>query len=880
MNVMKTIQPRSTVAVLIWCLVVMLGISAGYAQADATTTEADEASVTATVGGEEGGRLVIQATGVRPVTKPLYKASAETTVRVDAASVQQGIAVTCTILQGAPVAIVFTVTGSGDIGGVTGEAVTAWAERREGDARYLEIRLKPGTEGEIAFNVATEEKIVVPSESQVLMLGAGEAIAFASTIKVQSDLAVEVKAVRADGLFPVADDHGGARSLQFQSTGDAALTLSVHRSGTVPAPVELVDVSLEGAIDSVLKSSLLTLKGRALVTPENGGRVRVLAGRAALTEIPSSEGFRVELSGDSYHLVFDAAGEYPFEIPIAAEVMSSNEWRAIDLQVGAGTIVPVVISGLPEQVEFDKTGAVVPLLRDAKWQGFLPADGRCRLAWKPLGDADTGKLFFSTEARIDQRVEAGLLRQVADIAITVLQGELPDVTLKAEGPGEILGVEGTNVTGWEVTASDDGSRTIAIRLSRPLEKSGRIVVRSQTPLGSFPARVGSLRLTPEGAVRHSGYLRLSNGGAVRIDLAGVQGMSQTAPEQFPGEALKNARQVLVYRFPGAGYAFEVLADQILPEVGVSQVTVYQVTETDHKLSAQIELDIREAPLRDWTVRIPENYSVVEATGAEVVDYAVDSLVVDGLRNLKVIFRNEVSGRQLIQLRLELNTPAVAGVLALPPLVFPDAKSVRGQIGVAPAPGFRAVPDPATITNLSELPLTSFQNRVNGLQLAYRVREAAWTASVNMEALGQNVQTDVFHLYLLKEGIVYGSIVVDYFVVGSPVSEYRLNVPTDIGNISVDGGDVQGWRREADEVIVDLHQPVLGQSTLLLTFEIPMDADGGAFAAWWRATDRCARRAGLHPGCEPVACETRGHDCVGRTPQAGGDGVARRDTPAE
>jgi hypothetical protein len=321
-------------------------------------------------------------------------------------------------------------------------------------------------------------------------------------------------------------------------------------------------------------------------------------------------------------------------------------------------------------------------------------------------------------------------------------------------------------------------------------------------------------------------VRLSNGGAVRIDVTAVQGMSQTAPEQFPGEALESARQVLAYRFPGAAYTFDILADQILPEVGVSQVTVYQVTETDRILSSQIELDIREAPLRDWTLRIPDGYSVVEATGAEVADYALDSLVEAGARNLKVLFRNQVSGRQLIQLRLEQNTPATAGLQVLPPLEFPSAKSVRGQIGVVPAPGFRAVPDPDTATNLSELPLTSFQNRVNGLQLAYRVREAAWSASITMEALGQNVQSDVFHLYLLKEGIVSGSIIVDYFVVGSPVSEYRFTVPTDIGNLSVDGGDVQGWRQEGSEIIVDLHQPVLGQSTVLLTFELPMNADGG------------------------------------------------------
>lgn len=832
MNAMKRMTREGLIAALGLMFVWVCGTSGVLAQSGAgLPAEADEVTVNATVGGEDGGRMVIEAKGLQPKARPLFKARVEAAVRIDAASVQQEIAVTCSILQGHPGALVFSLAGAGEIRNVTGEAVTAWAERREGDARFLEVRLKPDVEGDITFAIATRQGIELPVESQVLMLGTGEAVALTTSISVQSDLAVEVRPVRAEGLFPVADSAGGAGATpgapRFQSTGDSILVLSIQRSGTVQPPVELVDVALEGTVEAPPKSALFRLRGRAIVTPDTGGSIRVLSGRAALTEIPRFEGFRMELNGDAYDLVFDAAGDFAFEIPLAAEVTASNEWHAIDFLVGAGTIVPLVIGGVAEQVEFDKSGAVVPVFDGSGWRGYLPADGRCRLAWKPLGQADAGRLFFTTEARIDARVEAGLLRQVADIAVTVLQGELPGMSLKVEGAGEIVSVEGTNVIGREITDNGDGTRSIAIRLSRPLDKSGRLIVRSQTPLESFPARVASLRLTPEDSVRHSGYVRLTNGGAVRIDLAGVRGMSQAAPEQFPGEAPTDARQVLVYRFPGAEYGFEVLADQILPEVGLSQVTVYQITETDRILSSQLELDIREAPLRDWMLRVPQDYSVVEVTGAEVADYALDSLVADGMRNLKVIFGNEVSGRQLIQLRLEQNTPATAGAFALPPLVFPDAKSVRGQIGVAPAPGFRAVPDPAAMANLSELPLTSFQNRVPGLQLAYRVREAAWTATVNMEALGQNVQTDVFHLYLLKEGIVYGSILIDYFVVGSPVSQYRLGVPADIGNIAVDGGDVQGWRREADEVIVDLHQPVLGQSTLLLTFEIPMDPDGGA-----------------------------------------------------
>ncbi len=79
-----------------------------------------------------------------------------------------------------------------------------------------------------------------------------------------------------------------------------------------------------------------------------------------------------------------------------------------------------------------------------------------------------------------------------------------------------------------------------------------------------------------------------------------------APEQFPGEAIQS-RQNFVYRFPSADYGFAVQADRVQPEVSVTQLVLYQVSETDRALIADIEVDIREAPIREWSFQIPEDY---------------------------------------------------------------------------------------------------------------------------------------------------------------------------------------------------------------------------------------------------------------------------------
>ena len=128
-------------------------------------------------------------------------------------------------------------------------------------------------------------------------------------------------------------------------------------------------------------------------------------------------------------------------------------------------------------------------------------------------------------------------------------------------------------------------------LSQPITGASQINIRSQTPLGAFPVTVEGLRLNPVGAIRHSGYLRLTNLGSVRLQPTALSGLTQLAPDQFSGDAIE-ARQTFVYRFPAADHIFTVVADSIEPDVSVSELVVYQLAETDRIINADIEIDVR------------------------------------------------------------------------------------------------------------------------------------------------------------------------------------------------------------------------------------------------------------------------------------------------
>jgi hypothetical protein len=792
-----------------------------------------------------GGKIVVEATGVPPAAPLFFTASAEQVVKLGLTEITGEVKLSLRVVQGKPEVLTLGLTGDGDVVSVAGVGLRDWSVRQGTGAaagkRFLDLRplVVEGKDAVRTLDLTITTRLrdpAVPGNVAVLLMTRGDAVGFDSRVRVQPEPTVDVRLALAEGVIAVGAAKGPADALQFVTQGEARIEVSLVQRGASLAEAELTGVQLTGVVNESVGGVDFKLHAMARVEKE-GARLRVLTGRAALNEQAAGDGWHIELvkagNGYAYDLVFDRKGGVPVDFGFTAAVREQDDWRSLNFRMPAGTVVPVALSGFVGGVEFDPAASVVPEKTTAGWQGFLPVSGNAWTGWKTVRDAGEGILFFTSSEQTEVRVGAGLLRQSSQLAFRILQGKLGSVRVRIDGPGEVVGVDGANVLGWKVTErlqagglpAGEG-RVLEVKLSRPFEGEGTLVVRSQAALGAFPVRAEPLRLTPEGGVRHAGFVRVANTGAVRLEVADVAGMMQLAPEQFPGAAAEDgARQVFVYRFPSAEHAYRVLASQILPEVGVSEVVTYNLAETDRVIEADIELDVREAPLRDWSLLIPADYAVVAAQGAEVADYAVESEEKAGQRALKIVFRRAVDGRQLIKLRLEKNQAAGAGEWKLPPLVFPGAKSVRGHVGVVSAPGYRITTSASQ--QLAEVPLSYFPKQAAGLQQAWRLRDADWSAALKIEALGQSVQADVFHLYSLKEGVVYGSVLINYFVVGAPASEWRIEVPASVGNIDVIGQGVRrDWRREGNQVIVTLHQPVLGASTLLVTFEEPMSARGG------------------------------------------------------
>lgn len=778
----------------------------------------------------EKGLLVVEASRVPKEPAFLYTLEVESTIQPLAESIAQDIRIKAKVLQGKPDVISLALHGEGDVLSVDGEGVSGWAIRSEpgaGGPRWLDIRFHPAVPGAaspaalgVSVNLVTRVP-ALPAETNPVLPGDGGAAGYAARISLRPGDGVSARVLESDGLMQTL---AGGDTPVFIATGQPRLRLRLTPPGG-DAVLDWIDPGLELTLDPGGKVFEGVWTGTARVR-RPGAEVVFLRGQAVLLELPGDPTARARTEGGETRLVFAEARDYPLRLRLAAAVREDGAWLGPDFTLAAAPVFPVVLRGLGETIEFDPAAPILPGAGGGAFTAFLPPDGRFNPRWRAAALGRDGKLYLNSTAAVDMVVTAAAAKQQTTLSLRALQGEFRTLDFRLDGAGEILAVTGGDVAGWEVEGTDANKpRTLKVKFARALREVPTLTVRSQSPLGPLPANAAPLRITPAtGETRHAGALRVLSAGATRVEARDPRGLMQLSPEQWDGApAPANARQVLVYRFPIPDYSLALRVDAMVPELNVNQVLVHEMGETDRVLTADLELEVRDAPIREWEILVPNDHSVASLAGAEVADHVLGGEAGPGLRRLKILFREAVLGRRLISLRLEKNAAAAAGPWELPSLVFPGVKTARGFVGVAATPGFR--PAPGRLEGLAETPPAYFPRQSPGLQHAYRIRGGPWKARFEVAALGQNLQADLFHLHTLREGMAAGAVLVNFFTAGSPSSEWRFEVPESCGNLAIDGQGVRAWRREGGEIIVSLDKPALGASTLLLTFEEPLPARG-------------------------------------------------------
>ncbi|MDG1893221.1 MAG: LysM peptidoglycan-binding domain-containing protein [Verrucomicrobiota bacterium] len=526
-------------------------------------------------------------------------------------------------------------------------------------------------------------------------------------------------------------------------------------------------------------------------------------------------------------------GSFPLEYKFLAKISRQKGAAVLHFTTIPSAIRPLRIRHLPEGAQLGQTSTVISQgLPDASGTLSFHAasDGPIHLEIRKDYSDEDSKLFFAAETWEESMISPGMMRQSFQTTVRVMQGSMHELAFSIRGEGEIISVESDQLYGWEVVENaGNNGRLLKLKLNEVQTESFNVRIHAQTSMGAFPASAQPMRLFPVNATRYGGWIRIANSGAVRLEVDQASGLSRISPEQLnaqPGGTnlfSDQGKQIFAYRYASTIHELGIRADNIVPEISVSELLIYEIGLADLNIEAELELNIREAPVQEIQVKLPNHYTLSKVQSDELGDYTVRKASTEDEVVLTLQFTGLFEGRRVVTLALEQNTPLEPGVWNLPHIGVMNAKSTRGNIAITADTGLRTLP--TLVSGLAETPAGYFPRRLEGIQSAFRIREANWSASFQLERLEQSVQADALHLFTIGEGMAYGSSVMHYFISGAPLDSFEVALSDDYFNLEFTGREVRDWVKTETGYTVFLHNPISGAYTLLASYERPFNARG-------------------------------------------------------
>lgn len=699
-------------------------------------------------------------------------------------------------------------------------------ETREGESQPVDSRI---------VTIETEEGIGrLPFEFSLQGLEFEFPALSSGEIRLVADSALAVNIEETDGLIPVVQREPKPLRPSEQSATEFRFLGSSYRARVGVRPrdpdalrVVLSQLKIEGRHDE--HSLSFQVAATAATKNPRGARRLLLGGPTAITKLSLPDHCSVRLEGEGYMLRLERPGSYPIAFEFVAKIEESDGWRKAGLRLPAAALLPLHLSGFDEATEFSLSNGGSVETAKTGFQTFLPADGRATLAWRFLREEKSSKLFYNTESRAIIRIGTGVMRQNSSTIVTVMQGELNRLQFNVAGDGEITRVTAPDILSWEASPTEDPQiQELTILLSRAQAESCEINISTLSTLGAFPLETQPIRITPQGAVRHHGWIEVVNEGAVRLDIVNTSGLSRVSPKNEAADSKNEGRQAypsqrFAFRHSSTEYGLTAQVDDIQPEITASALLSYHLGHEQTRIEADLDLEIREAPTRRYVIRVPADYAVAEVQSHGLSDFFIASTENDAESEVRLEFGRPAFGRQQVRLRLEKNEALEGTLWSLGKIAPQSTRQLRGHIGVSSVRGFRMAPD--AFSGVSEIAAVYFPKQTEGLQAAFRITEADWSIRMNADPIPQAVQADCTHLYTIGNGMVYGSSLVQFAISGAPVDSFSFSIPQEYQNVEFTGEEVRNWTQtDGGGYEVVLQSPRIGPYTLLVSYERPFQEE--------------------------------------------------------
>ena len=597
---------------------------------------------------------------------------------------------------------------------------------------------------------------------------------------------------------------------------------------------ELGPLSLEGKI----VGDHLTMEMKFRVNDLKAGEpLTVLDGSVALLDYTLPSGVTVEPAGKKHRLLFkggfwkkQTSGDVFLKFALIQKTEGDKQSVRFLVPVTAQRRLSVICDRTGLDVEMPTARDVILDKSTAgldRVSGYLGFSQEVKLSWKTAVRKLESELIASCDSLTSVSVVPGTVHMRTLFSYKVAQGELSNMIIDVAGVN-VIQVSGQDLRDWSVDRTNPKLPKLNVTLGRPQKESYELTVQYERSIDAFPCEFKLDSLIPEGVIRSAGRFLVGTDSAVRLQIASLSGLTQTDPGAFPKSSFAKlpSRSVFTYQFAAVPYSVSLKADNIVTAITADTSVLCKLDDGILTVEAAVQLDIRDAPARE--VRLvtdaDSSWTVSAVNGKHVAENDVDIKVIKGGREMLVPFRKPVEGSAVINLRLEKTFAAGNNSFSIPSFTVSDARNQRGYVVAAASQGIRLAAQ--TATDLTEVHTASTPLRTEGAQLAYRFREAGWKLKVSIERARASIHAELFHLISMGEGVVYVSTAVTCHISGAPVQSLSFRIPEHITSFDVTGANIDAWSREKDICTIKLMSRVIGDYTVLITHDMPLNYKGG------------------------------------------------------
>lgn len=600
--------------------------------------------------------------------------------------------------------------------------------------------------------------------------------------------------------------------------------------------VRVSDLSLDGEIEG--ENIVFTLSLRADVHGKNV-RLPLVIGDVAYMDGRLPKRSKLVREGEQYVLEFQRDQRAEIVFRFASRSIREGDWRRTVFAIPVASVrklsvicdrddLEVLFPGALE-IERGKTGN-----DKTEVTAFLGVGDDFEVRWKPQIRKLEAELVVSCDANTIASASVGALRLDTVFTYRVIQGTLEKLSI-ALPEVNVTQVNGPDIQDWHIDRTDPDRPMLQVSLSRPRGDLYRLRVESEMILPEFPCTFNLPVLAPEKVIRTSGFLLIGTDSAIKLQVDRAGGVTQVDQASFTAvqpdaQSAKRrprpTRSTYAYQYANTPYRLKLRADDIVTSISADDRLVLLLADNELSFAASVEIDVKDAPARELLIEIDPDpaWTVTSVTGKNISEADTDVRDSDGRRMIYIPFREAVSGAALIDVRMEKSPAAETSSFNAPLFKVVDARSERGYLVLAAEKGIRLKARDSS--GLREVHTGSAPMRVAGAQQAFRFKQGGWRIAMAVERTIPSLHTEVFHLASLGEGVLYCSAAITYHTSGAPIQEFKVRVPTDIETVEFSGADMEGWTRSGDICTVRLHTRIMGDYTLLATYDRQFDYEEG------------------------------------------------------